>query len=278
MTEPLPLTLNFERLDQLSVERFAGLDERQPANLLAVELGPYFEWLWLRRAGHRLGRVMVSSTLERLRHPLVRGLSVWTGSSPPISGFIRVRRHQAAFDDVAWISFRRAFERAALSSGLSTQHAKQLTGALGELEDNIHEHSEAASTGIVAYYSRPGTFEFVVLDRGIGVLSSLRRCQEYAAVVDHGHALEIALANGNSRYGKQSGRGYGFQDLYLGIANSRARLRFRSGDHLYELDGTVLGLPRARLAQRASGNGFLIAVRSADEPAPAAPMVRANVR
>jgi hypothetical protein len=78
-----------------------------------------------------------------------------------------------------------------------------------------------------------------------------------------GQALGLAVQAGKSRYGSSSGHGMGFNRLLLGLADQHALLRFRSGDSLLELDGTGQGAMSSRVAQRAFGAGFLIAVRCA---------------
>jgi anti-sigma regulatory factor (Ser/Thr protein kinase) len=136
----------------------------------------------------------------------------------------------------------------------------QLAAAMEELENNIHEHSDAATTGLLAFRAAPGAFEFVVADRGIGILTSLRRCPLYTAVSDHGKALESALTDGISRFGSESGRGHGFRPIFLGLANLRGSLRFRSGDHALLIDGTSPSLMTARLAQKPLLDGFFASI------------------
>lgn len=51
-----------------------------------------------------------------------------------------------------------------------------------------------------------GAFEFVIADLGVGILPSLRRRPLYAALSDHGKALESALTDGISRFGSDTGQ------------------------------------------------------------------------
>jgi hypothetical protein len=88
---------------------------------------------------------------------------------------------------------------------------------------------KAANTGFVAFRAIPEAFEFVVADRDIGILNSLKTAAEYAHLTDHGHALRLALSEGCSRHGTAAGRGMGFRPLFIGLANLHAGLRFRSG-------------------------------------------------
>lgn len=252
----LPLTA--DRLDALGALSFAGraTDGRAFAT---AEFGAYMEWSWLRAAGSQLGTLARSPPFEEFHNRMRSGLDRWMIRASPARGFIRVRRAHADTENAAWTQFRYELQRAAVSAGFSPTWAKQIVGAVGELEDNIQCHSRDPASGILAYWIADSTLEIVVLDRGIGVLRSLRQCDEFAYLLDHGTALKMALQDGTSRYGSASGRGWGFHELFVGLANSKARLRFRSGDHLLTLEGRT-DLPAARLRQSASGSGFLISV------------------
>jgi len=132
--------------------------------------------------------------------------------------------------------------------------------AVGELYSNVYEHSGAAATGLVAFRALPHRFEFVVSDRGIGVLDSLRSCADYEALSDCGEALRLTLTDGVSRHGADAGRGRGFRPLFVGLANLDGALRFRSGDHALIIDGSNPSLMIARTAQKPPLKGFMISV------------------
>ena len=136
----------------------------------------------------------------------------------------------------------------------------QIVAAMQELESNIHEHSDAPNTGVLAFRAAPGLFEFVVADRGIGILRSLQRCATYAAIPDHGKALASAIGDGISRFGPGGKRGYGFRPIFLGLTNLYGSLRFRSGDYALSIDGTSPTLANSQLAQKAPIDGFLASV------------------
>ena len=120
--------------------------------------------------------------------------------------------------------------------------AGQLVAAMRELHDNIGEHAQAPQTGIVAFRAETGVFEFVVSDRGVGVLNSLRMCMEHAGLRDEGMAIQAALRDGVSRHGSHGRRGYGFRPIFIGLVNLYGELRFRSGDHAVTMDGTGPGI------------------------------------
>jgi hypothetical protein len=136
----------------------------------------------------------------------------------------------------------------------------QLVAAMEELENNIHEHSEAATTGLLAFRAARGVFEFAVADVGVGVLTSLRRSPLHEGISDHGKALELALTDGISRFGSESGRGHGFRPIFLGLANLYGSLRFRSGNHALLIDSMSPNLVTARLAQKAFLDGFFASI------------------
>jgi hypothetical protein len=146
-------------------------------------------------------------------------------------------------------------------AGLPGSTPGQLVAAMEELENNIHEHSEAPDTGILAFRATPAVFEFVAADRGIGILRSLQRCSIFADLDDHGRAIQAAISDGTSRFGSDSRRGYGFRPIFLGLANLQGSLRFRSGDHALLIDGTSPDLKTAQLAQKPMLDGFLASVQ-----------------
>lgn len=256
-----PTELTVQELDRLSVLVAARHDPEKRA-FVTADLAAYLEWFWLRSAGHQLGSLVRTNSFEDLHRQLKSRRELWCSARAPAVGFVRIRRGHTDLNHTGWAQFRYELQRALTGSGFAKQWAKQLVGAIGELEDNIHFHSDAAHTGLIVYRVQDKELECIVLDRGIGVLASLRRCEDFNTLLDHGSALQIAVSNGNSRYGKSSGRGWGFNDLFVGLVNSKARLRFRSGDHLLSVEGDQLDLAAAVLRQRAHGKGLLVAIRA----------------
>lgn len=252
--------LELKNLDRLSCLLLAGHSCHGLHYQVATDLSAYMEWYWLRHTGHALGSLTTSGPLKRFHHGIQSKAPSWTTSDALLCGFIKVRRKHSDIDDLRWVRFRYELQRAAIAAGFDRQWGRQIAGAVGELEDNVHRHSEAADTAILAYLVTASKLEFVVLDRGIGVLQSLRRSAEHSWLIDHGTALRLATQNGTSRYGNESGCGWGFNDLFVGLANKRADVRFRSGDHLLQIEGRT-GLPASQLRQRASGQGLLVSVR-----------------
>jgi hypothetical protein len=184
----------------------------------------------------------------------------WVSSDDRRMGFIRAVRRGPDGDN--WLTaFLMDAQRAARDVAcLPGTTPGQLAAAMEELENNIHEHSDAADTGILAFRAARGVFEFVAADRGLGILTSLQRCSLYAALSDHGKALQSALTDGTSRFGSDSRRGHGFRPIFVGLVNLHGSLRFRSGDHALLMDGTSPDLTTAQIAQKPPMDGFFASI------------------
>ncbi len=176
-------------------------------------------------------------------------------------GAVLTNRNPRVEDQVEWLQFCRKAQEAAEFAALPKILAQGLVGALRELEENIHLHSQRSHDGIVAFRSTADEFEFVVADSGIGVLQGLRGASRYADLTDAGAALKTALSDGQSRLlDEDPNRGFGFHDLFVSLANLNGELRFRSDDHALTIDGSGPALPQARLAQKARLQGFVISI------------------
>ena len=226
-------------------------------------LGPLLELMQL-YSGGRLpcpGKWLVLDGAAPLVHALEQAKGSWVSSDQRHAGFIRTTRW-GAHGDSRFTGFLMNAKRAGHEvAGLSAAVSGQLAAAMKELESNIHEHADAPETGILAYRAEPGAFEFVVADRGIGILRSLRRNAAHAGLQDEGKALEAAMTDGVSRYGPNNNRGYGFRPIFTGLANLHGELRFRSGDHAITMDGTSPALTTSRISQKAPLDGFFASVR-----------------
>lgn len=233
----------------------------------ADQLGPLLELLVLERSSPLTGMAIGHLSNCRLAHELSCALTKSAGAAvqwcnaDTQTGFIATSRDPKAADQAPWIAFCRAAQVAAEFSGLPKQHAQGLIGAMREIEENVHMHSQRASDGVVGYRATRQDFEFAVADNGIGVLASLRQSPHYAKLLDPGTAIKLALTDGESRLRHENaGRGYGFHDLFVGLANLNGHLRFRSEDHAMTIDGTSLSLVAARLSQSVRLQGFVVSV------------------
>lgn len=258
MNEPRPLT--YVELDGLGFAAERGRFDPTGTQFVAREIGPLFELGLLARTG------IISWPGDRswLSYdgvaPLMTALAdhrkYWICSGTRSQGIFRCCPTPEEEADLC-VQFGIAAQTAAIAAGFSRDVAAQLVGALGEMQSNIHEHSLAPATGTVAFSSTPGAFEFVVCDRGIGVLKSLQQWPAYADLSDHGQALKMTLSDGVSRFGPDSGRGLGFRPLFTGLANLNGALRFRSGDYALCIEGTNPRSIPAKLGQKPAIQGFL---------------------
>lgn len=156
--------------------------------------------------------------------------------------------------------FSRA-DQAAQVAGFAPKTAAEIMGAFGELQDNVFRHSRGYATGLVAYAVTPEGFEFVVSDRGIGVLESLRSHPDHADLRDAGAALRRAMANGETRFGRDSGCGLGIGQIFRALANHDGDLRFRSDDHVLEVEGDSPSLQgQVEVRHKAALPGFTVSV------------------
>jgi len=234
----------------------------------AERLGPLVELFVLDRMYDRTLPALAAmprSAAVNLLYDVVTGAQdpggLYFGDSSVKLGAALTIRDPRQEDPVSWVQFCRRAQEAAEFAGLPKALTQGMIGALRELETNIHEHSGQARDGVVAFRGTPAEFEFVIADSGIGVLAGLRSAPRYASLSDAGTALQTALTNGQSRLlDDDPGRGYGFNELFVNLANLNGELRFRSDDHALTIDGSGPTLPQARLAQKARLQGFVISV------------------
>jgi hypothetical protein len=200
---------------------------------------------------------------NKVRDALVTGRISGAGARDR-AGVFPLSRLDPDGDDTHWHQWASHAENAAVAAGLLRGLVVGLMGALGELQNNVYQHSGRPETGLVAYASGDGAFEFVVADAGMGVLASLRQNPEFAHVRDSGEALRVAASDGASRHGRNVGRGYGIGQLFRALAHDAAELRFRSGDHALRVWGDAPSLTgKVAVAQKAPLNGLIITVRCA---------------
>ena len=263
-----PTALTFEAVDGLGFAAGRGLlrAAQESAPYSPTSLGPLLELLHLAGSGRlplpRGGSWLVDKNgAEPMIAALKEDREFWVDPHERRMGFVRALRSEPDGNARLTGLLMDAKRAAANTAQLPGSAPAQLAAAMGEMESNIHEHSEAPETGMLAFRAAPGIFEFVALDRGIGILKSLRYCADYAAIADHGKALTAALSDGVSRFGEDSGRGHGFRQMFLGLLDLYGTLRFRSGDYALLMDGTSPALTTAQLAQKPVMDGFFVSVR-----------------
>jgi len=251
--------MTFDFLDTI-----VDLTQSMQARLLRQSnssIGPLVELVY--RTGISLPAATVRDARDEVRL-LLEQLSgkrraSFTSLQPIPTEFKAIPSTKREFNDVYWSTFCTRVQKASERAGVERHLAQALAGSLDEMAANALEHSSDFRNRIAGYRWQPGSFEYVVSDSGVGVLSSLRSNPEYQWVSDSGQALEVALMDGESRYGKAIGRGMGFHDLITNIARRGSSLRFRTGDHALMIDGTGTAI-KEELRQTANFNGFLVSV------------------
>lgn len=228
-----------------------------------LRIGPLVEYAFhhFETAAAALRSRTDNQAVETLLRELGRSTRVAADTSMkarPVE-FTRAPLSPEGVEDPNWIAFCMRLIDAGVKAGLPKQFAQGLAGTFEEMTGNLLEHSERSESGVVGYTWRQGEFEYVVADAGIGVLDSLRQHPDYSWMSDSGEALETAVCDGESRFGRKQLRGTGFHDLLYNIARRNSYLRFRSGDHSYALDGTK-SLPVKQMQHCAHFQGFLISV------------------
>lgn len=198
---------------------------------------------------------------NNLRIALQTGQPFGSGFNDCAGAFPLGENNPITTDGAAWDQWTLHAENIAKTKGLNAHLIASLIGAMVELQDNVYEHSNAPQTGLVAYAVTATSFEFVVADRGIGVLRTLRQNPVYAALPDAGAALREMVKEGVSRFPVEAGRGQGFNQLFRALVGHKAELRFRSGDHALTMIPTSDGINGATaLAQVAQLEGLAISV------------------
>jgi len=211
----------------------------------------------------RAEQFVESNGTGRLLRELARPVDVWSSERGQKLGFIRAVRNRLRREENFTEFLMRAKRTCIGVSGVPRDVAGQLVAAMRELENNIHEHAQAAETGFVAYYAEPAVFEFVVADLGVGIRRSLHRYDKFP---DDGKALVAALTDGVSRHGVGKQRGYGFRPIFRGLANIYGQLRFRSGDFAVTIDGFRPNLPVAQVTQKVAIDGFFASILCNSKP------------
>ena len=256
--------LSFYLLDELSRATLRG---RVSANELLASvrvhrIGPLVELMLLNRDGSLpLGALPDCSVLDALTkslQPPNASQGSYSKSDKATAGFITAGRTITphADEDLRWVAFRQRAQQAAELS-LPKAIAQGLMGAMSEIEENIHLHSQRPETGIIGFQGSPVEFELVVADSGVGILASLRTSPTYTGLDDAGTALRLALQDGTSRLSHtEPNRGHGYRNLFRNVANLNGELRFRSDDQAVTIEGVSPELVKSHLRQKTPITGF----------------------
>jgi hypothetical protein len=257
------MLLGFDQLDELAYSAtFESASTVLSEKITPVNIGPLVELDWLRNAGLSVPSLESLPDTQRLR--LIKAIKSGLKHAQFEAGAARagmIRCYwQGDSEPDDWYFFCKAMQDAAVMTGFPRKNAEELVAGARELVANIYDHSGAPQTLIAGFAAIDNEVEFVIADMGIGVLESLRSSPEFQSLRDAGEALEAALTDGTSRYGRSSGHGGGFRDLFRGLSNLSSVLRFRSGDHALIINGVSPGLSMARISQKTQLPGFVISI------------------
>lgn len=275
--EPRNITGNFVGTDELLAMAQAGfLETCGPVRVArAGRIGPLIELASARRLHPALySRIMADAPFAAdLERAITDGTVCGSQRGSRFGVFPLVYLGAGGDQSDQWTLWFSRADQAAQAAGFSNSTAAMIMGAFGELQDNVFRHSQAYATGLVAYAITSDGFELVVSDRGVGVLSSLRTHPDHLDLDNAGSALRRALANGESRFGRDSGSGLGIGQIFRALANQDGDLRFRSDDHVLEIRGdspTMQG--QLEIRHKAVLPGFTVSVlcrpfgRGPDDP------------
>lgn len=260
------LEARFDASDDLLWQAARGqLARRGPIRVLrSGRIGPIVELMHARRMHPgEYAQVSAEMPFARLVQDAMESARISGGDHNDRAGVFPFAGYPSGTQGQAqWEQWALHAQNIAVAHGLKRAFVDGLIGALGELQDNVYEHSEAFESGLAAYAVSAGVFEFVVADAGIGVLASLRRNPEFASMADSGDALKVAASDGASRFDRSTGHGFGIGTLFRALARDAGELRFRSGDHAMSICGNRPSLTgRVDVVQKAWLDGLIVSVR-----------------
>ncbi len=227
-------------------------------------LGPLIEMLMARRENPAMFAQVrfAASFASVIEEALDRGAIAGSGYAARHGAFPLARFAETGDGSNQWALWRNRAEQAAVAVGFAKPLAAAIIGAMGELQENVFRHSGRPETGLVAFAATPSAFEIVVADAGVGVLASLRENPDYSGLLDAGMALRVAVEDGQSRFGRASGAGFGMGQMFRALANHDGELRFRSDDHALAVRGHSPSLQGSvELSHKARLGGLTISVR-----------------
>lgn len=238
----------------LRCRKVLGLTEVDTRKL---QLGPLVELLSFRRRS-----VPAGAELKLLGNgtPLSAALKAMppdTAWAYRISGSVGALRVQAGRpsdgDDIVQQQFLMDIRKQLELDGVSKSSAQALTGAAGELIDNIGQHAGPQCEALAAFEITPGSLWLAVGDSGVGALATYSTMPE---VQSARQALEMGVVEHRSSTGDPT-RGLGFRQVLGALRSMDAMLRVRSGDASLEIEG-VSGSGRWMSREQQHLCGFVV--------------------
>jgi hypothetical protein len=249
------MTLDGKSVEQLV--RIFGTDRQLIARASSVSgltLGAVLE---LSAQFHQglLGSTERCPEVERIANQpiLQRCLGLWNNPGRPNPfedthgtrelDFCSINRPQDILDET-WHVFESRFARTMKQRGFDSSFCDAYMGVLGEMADNIVQHSgpdeSHPAAGLVGFVVDENSSTFVLIDLGAGALQSLTRNPAWTTLASERDALSAMVEKSASRR-TAMGPGSGYRDLFRALADRNCVIRLKSGDGVYELRGAGAG-------------------------------------
>ena len=218
----------------LRCSRVLGLTE---VDASAVALGPLVELLTFRRrsvpANSEL-KLSGNGTHLSIALKAMHADAAWAYQTSGAVGALRLQPGRPSNDDdIVQQQFLMDIRKRLEIDGVSKSSCQALTGAAGELIDNIGQHAGPQGEALAAFEISAGSFWLTVGDSGVGALATYAAMQD---VQTARQAMEAAVIAHRSSTGDPA-RGLGFQQVLNALRSMDAALRVRSGDASLEIEG-----------------------------------------
>lgn len=156
--------------------------------------------------------------------------------------FFRIHRAADITSDHFSLLLQR-FCRSMRKAGFPKKFAEALSKVLGEMADNVVQHSEEradAFTGMGGYHVGDRAAAFTVTDVGRGVLASLNASPDWQHLKTSRQALRAIVEQRASSRARQ-GEGEGFKQLFKALVDRSGSIRLRSGNAVVTISDGVNG-------------------------------------
>ncbi len=136
--------------------------------------------------------------------------------------------------------------------------ALDLAQAFSEISRNVLDHNPGGAHGFAAMQVCRGSggryLQFVVADRGLGILTTLRKNVTFARLRSDNEAIIAGTKPGVSEFGEEAARGNGLHLLTQMVAQHGAQVHIRSGAGRvfwgpYARDGLDINVPNMQGVQ-----------------------------
>lgn len=202
----------------------------------SLPIGPLVELLTFRRSSldeQTALRIRPDRPGFRSRRNSLSTSSTLDYSIDDTVGVLSIRPGYSKDDDLPLQQFLLDIRKRLGAPGVPQASAQALTGAVGELLDNLDEHAGTQWEALAAYDISSNGFWFAVGDSGQGVLATFKSSQDISSSAQ---ALCAAVIEHRSSTGNHA-RGLGFRKVLDALRSMDAMLRVRSGDASLESEG-----------------------------------------